>query len=202
METLTSRFGLIIYDASDPAAKPLATRVFSHEAQHPNRTGQLAHAAGAELVARGYHQQVASQDGPALFRLDGARTPIRVQGDLFLAGETELEATALRRRVEEHPSEFSPGVLLRPIVQDSLFPTVCYVSGPNELGYLAQLGESTSISGCPCRWSIRASALRFWTMPPRVLARVRGGPGGAQPQDDRTLNRLLASALPETVEPH
>jgi bacillithiol synthase len=32
-------------------------------------------------------------------------------------------------------------VLLRPIVQDAIFPTICYVAGPNELAYLGQLRE-------------------------------------------------------------
>ena len=30
-------------------------------------------------------------------------------------------------------------MLLRPIVQDTLFPTICYVAGPSELAYLGQL---------------------------------------------------------------
>ena len=42
-----------------------------------------------------------------------------------------------------------PNVLLRPLVQDTLFPTVCYVAGPNELAYLAQLQGVYSAFGLP-----------------------------------------------------
>ena len=40
--------------------------------------------------------------------------------------------------LEENPSLFSPNVLLRPVMQDALLPTVAYVGGPSELAYLAQ----------------------------------------------------------------
>ena len=40
-------------------------------------------------------------------------------------------------------------MLLRPIVQDTLFPTVCYVAGPSELAYLGQLKEVYAAFGVP-----------------------------------------------------
>ena len=46
---------------------------------------------------------------------------------------------ALAQEAAERPAGFSPNVLLRPIVQDALFPTLCYVAGPSELAYLGQL---------------------------------------------------------------
>jgi len=45
---------------------------------------------------------------------------------------------ALLAELEREPAHFSPNVLLRPVVQDALLPTVAYVGGPAELAYFAQ----------------------------------------------------------------
>src|SRR5207237_7277798 len=70
IERLLGPRGLVVYDSSDPAAKPLAASVFARELSSPGETARLAAATGAELVARGYHAQVQAQDdGVALFHL-------------------------------------------------------------------------------------------------------------------------------------
>ncbi len=130
MERLLGELGLVVFDCADPSAKPLASRVFAHEMTHPGTTWQLASEAGEQLAAGGYHAQVDADahDTSALFRLTTPARPSR--------WPTRRASVEAARTV---PETFSPNVLLRPIVEDALFPTVCYVSGPNELAYLAQL---------------------------------------------------------------
>src|SRR6185295_6892943 len=105
--------GLVVYDASDPRAKPLAAGLFAAEIANPGRTSQLAAEAGAALEARGYHTQVKQAEGTvALFQLQGARVPIRYQDGRFMVGDREESREALAARVQESPEEFSPNVLL------------------------------------------------------------------------------------------
>src|SRR5262249_9884118 len=143
LERVLGDRGLVVYDSSDPSSKPLAREVFARELSMPGQTARLAALAGSDLTARGYHAQVhAHDDGLALFHLDrpdGGRRAIRQQDGQFVVGENRYAAAALIQEAAERPAGFSPNVLLRPIVQDTLFPTACYVAGPNELAYLGQL---------------------------------------------------------------
>jgi uncharacterized protein YllA (UPF0747 family) len=41
--------------------------------------------------------------------------------------------------IETEPENFSPNVLLRPVCQDYILPTVFYVGGPGEVAYFAQV---------------------------------------------------------------
>jgi len=92
LERLLGSRGLVVYDASDPAAKPLACDLFTRELSMPGETGRRAAAAGADLVAHGYHSQVNAADSLALFHLDGGRRPIRQQDGAFVAGEQTCDA--------------------------------------------------------------------------------------------------------------
>ena len=84
--------------------------------------------------------------------MNAGRQPIRPQAGGFLVGDRAESSAALLERVRRSPEEFSPSVLLRPIVQDTLFPTVCYVAGPNELAYLlVSFAASTTPSPHQCR---------------------------------------------------
>ena len=60
-----------------------------------------------------------------------------------------MSRAALLERATSQPETLSPNVLLRPLVQDTIFPTICYVAGPNELAYLGQLRGVYESFGLP-----------------------------------------------------
>ena len=202
LEGLLGSRGLVVYDASDPGAKPLLADLFAREVEHAGETSRLAAEAGAALESRGYHAQAAAQAGSvALFHLDQGREPIRRDGDGFLVGDRRESRQALLDRVRRSPGEFSPNVLLRPLAQDTLFPTVCYVAGPSELAYLAQLKAVYAAFGLPMPLvQQRATATILDSNAMRFLTRHDFPIESLRAQDESALNALLESQLPPSVE--
>ena len=202
LESVLGSRGLVVFNAADPAAKPIAMPVFRHELEHPGETARRAADAGAAMSGRGYAAQVTPHaDTAALFHLNDGRQPIRIQGDSFVVGDRTVAAGAMVERVQQAPNEFSPNVLLRPIVQDTLFPTVCYVAGPNELAYLGQLKGVYAAFGVPMPMMYqRGSATLIDSNAARFLLRHDVELADLQAQDEALLNRLLESQLPPGVD--
>ena len=84
------------------------------------------------LSAAGYHAQVkVDENFTGLFGYHGrSRQPLR--------------PNELRNGIS-----WSPNVLLRPVVQDTLFPTAAYVGGPAEVAYFAQAAAVYETLGKP-----------------------------------------------------
>lgn len=202
LEQVLGPRGLVVYDSSDPAAKPLVRDVFLRELSQPGHTARIAARAGQALVAQGYHAQAMLAEGAvSIFHLNEQRSAVHLDGDTAVVGDARMPLPALVAEAQSHPEHFSPNVLLRPLVQDALFPTICYVAGPNELAYLGQLKEVYTDYGIPMPLMYqRATAtladsatLRFLTKYELPLTALRA-------QDESALNHLLESQLPPTVE--
>jgi bacillithiol biosynthesis cysteine-adding enzyme BshC len=194
--------GLVVYGSADPASKPLVAQLFSRELSMPGRTVQLAAAAGANLTMRGYHSQVQLPDeSVALFHLDGSRKPIRQQDGQFVVGDHRYAAGALMKEATDRPAAFSPNVLLRPIVQDTIFPTICYIAGPSELAYLGQLRDVYAHFGVPMPLMYpRASATLVDSAALRFLTKYAVPLEALQAQDEAALNDLLKSQIPAEID--
>ena len=126
------------------------------------------------LAALGHQPQVASQpDSISLFHLNGARQPIRRDGDRFLIGDTAVTPASLVEEARTSPERFSPNVLLRPLVQDTLFPTdLLRRRDRASLPISVSCAASTITSASRCRSSIRAPARRSSTAPRRGFSRA------------------------------
>jgi len=202
LDWLLGERGLVVYDASDPATKPLAREVFARELSAPGVSSALAAEAGRALVARGYHAQVEPHDdGVALFYLDGGRHSMRVRNGEISTGLVNRSAADWAAEALAGPEAFSPNVLLRPIVQDTLFPTVCYVAGPNELAYLAELGGVYEHFGVPQPLFVpRATATLVDSAAAKFLERHEVPLEQLRHDDESILNQLLEHQLPPEVE--
>jgi bacillithiol biosynthesis cysteine-adding enzyme BshC len=202
LETTLGARGLVVYDASDPAAKPLVAGLFAHEVEAAGTTARLAIAAGEALQARGYHAQAAPQpDTVALFYLNSGRESIHRTADGFLVGDRTVTSAELLHESRHHPERFSPNVLLRPLVQDTLFPTAAYVAGPNELGYLGQLKDVYDAFALPMPLiQQRATATVVDANTMKFLTRHEFPFDALRVPDEAALNDLLQSQLPASVE--
>jgi bacillithiol synthase len=202
LETLLGPHGLVVFESADPAAKPLVASVFARELSAPGTTAALAARAGEELAARGHAPQVVPQaDNVSLFSIEEGRKPIKRQGDRLAIGDQTFESAALARAAADAPGRFSPNVLLRPIVQDTLFPTICYVPGPSELAYLGQLRGVYEQFGVPMPLMFpRTTATLLDSGAAKFLHRYDVPFEDLRTPDESALNRLLEAQLPASVE--
>jgi bacillithiol biosynthesis cysteine-adding enzyme BshC len=202
LESVLGPRGLIVYDASDIATKPLVAELFARELQHAGDTTRIATDAGTRLQAAGYHAQVMPAEGSvALFHLNEGRHPVQRDGSGFRVGDAQVAEADLIDRARQQPETFSPNVLLRPLVQDTLFPTVCYVAGPNELAYLGQLRGVYEAFGIPMPlFYARATATIVDSNAMKFLTRNDVAMESLRAQDESALNELLQAQLPASVD--
>jgi uncharacterized protein YllA (UPF0747 family) len=80
-------------------------------------------------------------DGATLVMLEGAqgrdRLVISNGGFMTRRGREHFDLDALQRLAAAEPERLSPNVLLRPVIESALLPTVAYLAGPGERAYLA-----------------------------------------------------------------
>ena len=86
-------------------------------------------------------------------------------------------------------------------MQDTLFPTICYVAGPNELAYLGQLrGVYEHFSVPMPLFYPRGTATILDSAALRFLTKYRLPLEALQAQDEAALNDLLKTQIPPSVE--
>jgi len=142
-----AEWGVILLDPSDPDLHAIAQPIYSAAIERVVEIDEALLARGKALEAAGYHQQVkVTPSSTLLFTLkDAARLPIhrRTNGDdtvEFLINDGRLTKEELQQQIAAAPQQFSPNVLLRPVVQDYLLPTLAYTGGAAEVAYFAQAG--------------------------------------------------------------
>ncbi|MBL8863614.1 MAG: bacillithiol biosynthesis cysteine-adding enzyme BshC [Planctomycetes bacterium] len=109
----------------------------------------LARGAG-RLRERGFDVAIDPAEAALVFAVDAkGRRALRSGGDGFrYDGEDgSRSGVELAAEIVQDPAGWSPGALLRPIVQDLCLPVAAYVGGAGELAYHAELGPLRDAAG-------------------------------------------------------
>ena len=142
MTRLFQSHGLIFIDASHPRLKELGGEVFCREITEESAATPPVLATSRRLRDAGYEGQVHLHEGILnVFYAERQRRSVQWDGQAFEIKEPRETRSKedLLALAKEKPFLFSPNVLLRPIYQDILLPTVAYVGGPGEVAYFAQM---------------------------------------------------------------
>jgi bacillithiol biosynthesis cysteine-adding enzyme BshC len=135
---------VVLVDPSHPDLKAAAAPLLLHELEHTGAHAALLRERSDALVGLGYHEQVTiAVEAANVFYHDasGRDRLTREDGGWMLRRSKRMMSDAeIHAAVRAEPARFSPNVLLRPVVESALLPTVAYVGGPAEISYFAQIG--------------------------------------------------------------
>jgi bacillithiol synthase len=128
LRELLEPLGVAVLDASHPAVRRQGASVLREALTRAPAVASALRARAAELRAVGFEPQVVDVDDLSLVFSFRAGRKRRMSID---------EAQAIAQSAD--PATLSANVLLRPILERAVLPTVAYAAGPAELAYFAQV---------------------------------------------------------------
>lgn len=145
LHELLGRFGVFFTDAAHPEVKSHSSKMLLEELERVEELELILRSTGEALFSAGYELQVPLLEGGANVFMEGpaGRERLYQDGDRFklrTSGKRVTLKEIKERQAKDHLT-LSPNVLLRPLVESNIFPTLSYVGGPGEIAYFAQLRE-------------------------------------------------------------
>ncbi|HWJ02493.1 MAG TPA: bacillithiol biosynthesis cysteine-adding enzyme BshC [Verrucomicrobiae bacterium] len=143
--------GLIFIDPMHSQLRKQERRIFGIALEKFSEINRSLRDAGEKLKAKGYPVMVdKEQDSVNLFVYHaGQRLALTSDGATYNTrdGVFSMSREEILRMAEETPESFSPNVMLRPLTQETILPTLAYVGGPGEISYWGQFKEIFQLFG-------------------------------------------------------
>lgn len=193
--------GLIVLDPLHPALAALMAPALRRELQDPLESSRRIEAAAQQLEAEGFVPQLRRPPGATNLFIeeeDGQRRLLRFDGkpsggQRFSTDTRPYTREELLAVLDADPSRITPAAGLRPIVQDTLLPTLAFVVGPGEIAYGAQLRQVYPLHGLgqPLLWP-RLTVTWLEPNVARLLRRLNATAAQIQSDPEGVLGRALA----------
>lgn len=139
---LLGPLGLVVFEPTDVSAKTAMMPYVLTALQQAESLNRSLAERTESLRARGMTPPVTVGDGATtvMCECELGRDRLVLANGRFEARRSGHSWTLddLRQVARDDPARLSPNVLLRPVIEAALLPTLAYVAGPGELAYLPQ----------------------------------------------------------------
>lgn len=140
--SLFGEYGLVSIDGDHAELKKALTPVIEKELTE-NLSHQLVTRTSAQLEAAGYKPQVYSREINLFYLKGDVRERIVQESEIYKVLNTDISFTQeeVLQLAKEHPEQFSPNVILRPLYEELILPNLAYIGGGAEVVYWFQLKQ-------------------------------------------------------------
>jgi bacillithiol biosynthesis cysteine-adding enzyme BshC len=199
---LLGRFGLIVFRPTSRAAKEITAPWVIGALEHYREVDERLVQRAAQLARDGRPVPVSVQAGNTPVMIEGkqGRDRLIIDGAGFRTRRSDERwgLNELKDLAHAQPERLSANVLLRPVVEAAILPTIAYVAGPSELAYLPQAEPLYRLLGVPpqgavARWSARIIEGRIR----KTLERYDIHPDELLAQDGQLEARIVQEGMPE-----
>jgi bacillithiol biosynthesis cysteine-adding enzyme BshC len=141
LNKIFGEFGLVIIDGDDAVLKQSCANIIREELL-TGAAGTIASETSLRLEKH-YSVQAHPREINLFYMQDGLRERIIRHDNNFLVNNTTLSFSEkdMLTRVETSPECFSPNVILRPLFQQKVLPSLAYIGGGGEIAYWFQLKD-------------------------------------------------------------
>ncbi len=140
VDTLFSKYGLLVLDAAAPQLKKLAISIIQKDVLLQGHQKMI------EDSNEGLPSQAHVRAINFFYMKSGLRERIEKRGSRFHILNTELQFSIeeMKHEIECYPEHFSPNVLMRPLYKELILPNLAMIGGSAEINYWMQLKSTFS----------------------------------------------------------
>ncbi len=200
---LLGKYGLIVVNPADARLKRLAVPLFEREIREKSPVTRAVMKTTRLLEECGYRPQIHLQENilNLFYHTPGRETLVLTDSGVAVKNlQKKFSENELLQLLREHPERFSPNVALRPLFQDTLFPTLATVLGPSELSYFAQLAGAYRVMDIPMPIAFpRTTLTLIEPRAERIMRKYDLSPLDIFHAGDRLIEKLVKREIPDSL---
>ncbi len=136
---LFGEYGLVVLIADTPSFKKEMIPVFEDELFNQVSAGLVQKK--SEEIGKDFKVQAHPREINLFYLKDNIRERIERENNEFIIVNTSTSFTEeeIKKELHEHPERFSPNVILRGLLQETVLPNIAFIGGGGELAYWMEL---------------------------------------------------------------